>query len=226
MCSSDLAVLPLVLLPLVPWELYREYALERFPAFSGLTDPNALNASIQASVTRLGLPADAALRVGMVSATPRATLLAGAVGALVVSGATWAVWTGRTGRVRAGFVILAILPAVVPLGWEHTFVLAVPLLLVALAEARTQPAWIRVGVGLAALAFIAQRPSAPIMASLIETLPRAFLDVYLARLWLAVLVAVGLAGWWKRGAHPGAYAARHAPEAPASGARNRIRETR
>ncbi|MEL6615846.1 MAG: glycosyltransferase family 87 protein, partial [Bacteroidota bacterium] len=119
---AGFVVLPLALLPWVPWRLYREYALERFPAFSGLTDQGGLSTSIQASITRLDLPIEVAVGSGMLPATPLATALAGAVGALVVGGALWAAWAGRIGIVRAGLVILAVLPAVVPLGWEHTFV--------------------------------------------------------------------------------------------------------
>ncbi|OZC04045.1 glycosyltransferase family 87 protein [Rubricoccus marinus] len=193
--------LPLALLPWVPWALYREYALERFPAFSGLTDPGALSTSIQATVTRLDLPIEIVTASGMMPASPEATLVAGAVGALVVGAAILSVWSGGAGIVRAGLVVLAVLPAVVPLGWEHTFVLAVPLLLVALAEARQRPPLARWVVALCALAFFAQRPPPPMMASLIETLPRACIDLYLARLWMAVLVLVGL-GLWRRTLRP------------------------
>ncbi len=198
--AAGWVALPLALLPWVPWALYREYATERFPAFSGLTDPGALSTSIQATVTRLSLPVEMVLSSGMMPASPEATLLAGAVGALVVGAATLLVWTGRVGIVRAGGVILAILPAVVPLGWEHTFVLAVPLLLVTLAEASrqrphaTRPLALTLA-GLCALAFFAQRPPPPMMASLVEALPRVFIDLYLARLWMAVLVLVGLSLW-------------------------------
>ena len=197
------AALPLALLPLVPWALYREYALVRFPTFSGLTDSGGLSASIQATITRLDLPIEVVTQSGMLPSTPPATLLAGLVGALVVGGATVAVWAGRLGTVRSGFVVLAVLPAVVPLGWEHTFVLALPLLLLAFAE--TGRPWIgdrgrrrplaRWLVGLCALAFFAQRPPSPLMESLIEALPRVCIDLYLARLWLAVLVLVGVVTW-------------------------------
>ncbi|MEM1054790.1 MAG: glycosyltransferase family 87 protein [Bacteroidota bacterium] len=189
---AGLVAVPVLLLPLIPLELYREYVFERLPAFSGATDLGSMSNSIQASITRLGYPIQVVVRGGMLPASGLASAVAVTIGVGVLGAATIAAWMGRLGRVRAGFVILAILPAVVPLGWEHTFVLAVPLLLVVLAEAERQPVWIRVLVALAALAFFAQRLPPPQMAFLVDLLPRPVIDLYMARLWLATLGLIGL----------------------------------
>lgn len=200
--AAGFVLVPLALLPWVPWGLYREYAAERFPAFSGLTDSSGLSNSIQASITRLDLPIEVVTQSGMLPATPLATALAGAVGAVVVGGALWSAWAGRIGVVWAGLIVLAVLPAVVPLGWEHTFVLAVPLVLVSLAEAGRQGPLARTLVAFCAVAFFAQRPPATWMLVLVDALPRWCIDLYLTRLWAAVLVLIGLA-----------FAHRAAPEA-------------
>lgn len=184
--------LPLALLPLVPAELYHEYARDRLPHLSGLTDWSALNGSIPASITRLGLPIEVVRHSGMLPATPLASALAAVVGMLVIGAATLAVWTRRVGIVRGGAVVLGVLPAVVPLGWEHTYALALPLLLLGLTEAGRLTVAGKVLVFLCALAFFAQRPPPPMMAELAEALPRACIDLYLARLWLAVLVLTGV----------------------------------
>ncbi|MEM6326516.1 MAG: glycosyltransferase family 87 protein [Bacteroidota bacterium] len=189
---AGLVALPLVLLPVVPWELYREYALERLPAISGMTDLGALSGSLQASLTRLEYPIEVIIRGGMVEASPLARVAGAMVGAGVLGVTTLAAWTRRIGTVRAGFVVLAVLPVAIPLGWEHTYVLALPLLLVALAEAGDRPVAVRGLVMLAALAFFAQRLPPPQTAALVDALPRAVLDLYAARLWLATLGLIGL----------------------------------
>ncbi|HIL57932.1 MAG TPA: DUF2029 domain-containing protein [Rhodothermales bacterium] len=209
--AAGLVLVPLALLPVVPLELYREYLFERLPTFSGITDVGPMANSIQASLTRLTVPESALVRGLKLPATAAASAAAGLVGVTVLAAAVWSAWTGRVGRVRAGFVILAILPAVIPLGWEYTFILALPLLLVALVEARERAGWVQALVGLAAFAFWAQRLPPPQMQILADALPRGVLDLYLARLWLAVLglVALGLAGPVGGGAResPGASAA-------------------
>ena len=219
---AGLVAVPLVLAPVVPLELYREYVTERLPAFSGATDLGPMSNSIQASLTRWAYPAEALIGSEVARASLFARIVGAGLGGAVIFVATLAAWTGKLGRVRAGFVVLAILPATIPLGWEHTFVLAIPLLLVALAEARRQRAAVRWIVGLAALAFFAQRLPPPQMAALVEALPRFVVELYVARLWLAVLALVGLvlapAVW--------AGATKNAPPTTASGAKGRIREAR
>jgi len=181
--------LPAALLPWLPADLYVTFFGERLPHWSGLTSQGVLNGSLAGVLTRLTLPPDAALRALDVP-TPPAVRLAVTVAGAALVGATWLGWArGRLSTTRAGVLLLALVPVVSPLGWEHAYVLALPLLVAVLAEAPARGHGVgRAAVVVAAVALCLPRPPARVLAVLAETMPRGIVDLLGARMLLAVVV--------------------------------------
>jgi len=199
-----LVALPLVLLPVVPASLHATFWLERLPAWSGMTSQGALNQSIVGVLTRAGLPAEAALRGLDVPAPEGARLTAAVLGLLLGGGVLAAALLRRLPAETAGVLVLALLPALSALGWEHTYVMALPLVLWLALAARTRGRGARLFSGAALLVFMMPRPPHVALVWAVAHVPRPLLDVALARFLLVTLLAVGVGvAWaWRRPAAP------------------------
>jgi hypothetical protein len=146
--GAMLAGVPLALLPLVPLALYGEYARVHAPAVAALNNVGGPNQSLAGIVERSGQPLAAMATYRYVPARPAARLVAAAALVAVVGGSTALAWRRREGAHVAQLLgVLALVPLVTPLGWEHTYVFALPAALwVVLARgALTNAQWLVAG---------------------------------------------------------------------------------
>ena len=193
--AVGIAGIPLALAPWIPLRLYAEFFGERLPAWSGLTSQGALNQSVVGVATRLTLPTEAALRALDVPAPTWARGLALLVLAVGGGAVVLAVWAGRLERTRGGVLLLALVPVVSPLGWEHAYVLGLPLLLWALVEVREHSGAVPV-VTAAAVLLMVPRPPARVLIWWVETVPAALVHALNARMLLATVVLGVLVARW------------------------------
>lgn len=205
--AVGLGVIPLVLLPVVPAELYRQYVVDLMPFWTSMTNVDALNQSIIGVLTHLQLPLDTYTTAydTPVAATTKA--LNAAVGLALLGGVYGAYFLGGLGRIPAGFAVLAVLPVISVLGWEHTYVLALPLYLLLLV--RTDG---RIGRPLAVgcmAVMLLPKPPVPAMEWTFAHWPRAVVDVLYARFLIATLLVLvlGVVWSWRRPEAPRAPAA-------------------
>lgn len=137
--AAVMLAVPVLALPVVPAELYGTYFLDLMPALSGRTIVNIYNQSAAAFLTRLDLPIGEALRsydAFLIRPTDKLSILAAALAGIVLM-ARHARRPGGLDLVVAASLIAMIGP-VAPLGWGHTYVYVLPLLVVTLALALKQ----------------------------------------------------------------------------------------
>lgn len=193
--AAGLVGLPLVLLPWIPLDLYGTFFGERLPRWAGLTSQGALNASLTGVLTRLTLPPEAALHALDVPTPPAVRAAVTLVALALVGGLLGLHLAGRLSPTRAGVLLLAAVPIVSPLGWEHVYVLALPLLLAVLVEVREHRRAVPV-VAVAAVALLVPRPPSAVLTALVAHAPRVAVDMLNARMPLAVLgLGALLVGW-------------------------------
>ncbi|MEP0547273.1 MAG: glycosyltransferase family 87 protein [Rhodothermales bacterium] len=193
-----IVVAPLVLLPFVPAELYRQYVFDLLPYWSGVTNTHALNQSITGVLEHIQLPLDTYLLsrdtpVGGFANAVNAVVLLGGLGGLY-----GAYFLGRLRYEVVGVAVLAVLPVVSALGWEHTYVLALPLYLYALLEVRDRGPAAQAFVALAVLVFMIPKPPEPAMVWTFAHWPRLLVDVFYARFLIVTLVLLGVVPVWMR----------------------------
>jgi alpha-1,2-mannosyltransferase len=214
--ALGLVGVPLVLLPFVPAELYRQYVLDLMPVWTSLTNVDALNQSITGVLTHLRLPLEPLTTAydTPVSTTTKAVNTVASAGLL--GGVYAAYFLGRLPRVPAGFALLAVLPVISVLGWEHTYVLALPLYLLVLLEAHRRGPWAKAVAGLGVLVFMVPKLPVPAMEWTFAHWPRPVVDAFYARFLIVTLVFLVLGIAWARGrrenARPGSRSRRGASD--------------
>lgn len=189
-------LVPLVLLPLFPADLYLEYLREKLPTIAGGTTTSTLNAGIPAIVERLGQPAEALLTY---RAAPFGTAASWAGRLVLVGGvaAATVAWVRGWSAEAAGVTILLVVAVSSSFGWEYTFVLAMPAALACLLVAREAGTRGRLVSILAMAALLLQKPPEAVMRWAVESVPDPLLDAFAARFVLA-LVALGAVAWGVR----------------------------
>ncbi len=193
-----LVVTPLVLLPVVPAELYRQYVFDLMPYWANVTNTHALNQSILGVLEHVRLPIDSYL---LSSDTPVGGASKVVNTVVLVSGLAGLYGAYFLGRLRydvVGVAVLALLPVVSALGWEHTYALALPLFLYLLLEARERGPWVRALAALAVLVFMLPKPPEPQMIWTFAHWPRLLVDVFYARFLIVTLVLLGVVPVWMR----------------------------
>ena len=193
-----LIVAPLVLLPLVPAELYRQYVFDLMPYWSSVTNAHALNQSITGVLEHMKLPLD----MYILSHDTPVGGFAKAVNIFVLVGGLGGVYAAYfLGRLRfdvVGVVVLAVMPVVSALGWEHTYVLTLPLLLYALLEARTRGPVVQVLVALAVFILMIPKPPESVMLWTFAHWPRPVVEVFYARFLIVILLLLSVVPVWMR----------------------------
>lgn len=187
--ALGLVVLPLLLLPVVPSLLYAEYVRDRVPVVRSTTSTYALNQSLPAALER-ALRSDAAALDNRAPAVLHAGVrVANAVvGIGLFSVVFLAAFRERLRIVPAGFMVLALLPLVSNFGWEHSYVLALPLVQAAFLIAADHPRW-RMAAGLVVACFLFPMLPRVVLEALVSAELRPLTDLLLVRFPLAAAVA-------------------------------------
>lgn len=188
--ALGLLVFPLLLLPLFSTGLYADYA--GFVVSSGnLSNVAAMNQGLPAVLTRLTLPPEAFTTYTghSIGFFPRVVTIAVGLGAgLALVGAYV---RGRLSLAEAGVGLLALLPLVSVLGWEHTYILALPLVWWMLLEAASASKRVQVTAVIGALVFFVPKPPESVVAALLESAPRLLSDLLHARFLIVTLGFLG-----------------------------------
>ena len=204
--AAGLVLAPLLLLPAVPASLYPEYVRERVPTVGATTSTYALNQSLPAALERALRPADDMLNNRTAaSVRPGVRRATGVVGVLLLGCLVVAAWRGYVGRLTAGYLVLALLPFLSNFGWEHSYVLALPLVLAALLVTATdgRRRW-RVPVGVAVACFLLPMLPRVALEALVEANVRPLPDLLFLRFPIvcALAAAVLVASERRRDAAP------------------------
>ncbi len=181
--AVGLVVAPLVLLPAVPASLYPEYVRERIPMMGTVTYTHALNQSLPAALERALRPAAAARNNRtFTEIRPGVRLITAVVGLVLLGSVVLAAWAGHIGRLTAGYLVLALLPFLSNFGWEHSYVLALPLVLAALlvTAADDRRRW-RVPVGVTVACFLLPMLPSAALETLVESGVRPLPDLLFLR---------------------------------------------
>lgn len=186
-----LIVGPALLLGIVPLELYASYFFEHLPAQSDITSMHALNESLVGVAVRLNHSLAVFHLHKTVVLEPGARAAGLAVALLGFGGLLGAWLRRRLATATTGAGLLALVPVVSPLGWEHLYTLALPLLLFALLAARSATPWARVLVVLGAVVFFVPTLPTTLMVASFEWWPRPVHDLIYARHLLATLGLLG-----------------------------------
>lgn len=196
--AVGLVGVPLVLLPVVPAELYRQYVFDLMPVWTSLTNVDALNQSITGVLTHLQLPLEPMMSAYDVpiSASTKAINVVASVA--LFGGLYAAYFLGYLSRVTAGVALLAVLPVVSVLGWEHTYVLALPLYLFVLLEALRRGPWAKAFAALGTLVFMLPKLPVPVMAWTFAHWPRPLVDAFYARFLIVTLLFLAVGVVWLR----------------------------
>ena len=179
--------------PLFPPALYAEYLTGVFAELPNATTTSTLNAGLPAAVERLGLGPEALLDYISGPFGPAAQLTArlALVGGVA---AVWTAWARGWDRTPAAFALLAVIPVASGLGWEYTFVLALPAVLAMLLAARRAGLAGRFAALAAALVLMLQKPPEAVMKWAVREVPDPLLDAFAAR-FLFALGALALVAW-------------------------------
>jgi hypothetical protein len=140
------AAIPLALLPIVPAFLYPKYAIEYFPAISNITVAGRYSQSLGSFLARARSVFPETLEDFTERPMPWSDKALMAV--LLVSVALIAAKRCALGRwttIRAASVVLAMIPVCSPLGWEYTFVFAVPAVVLCFAAENRSRFWLYAG---------------------------------------------------------------------------------
>ena len=183
---------PLATLPLFPPSLYTEYVQDVLPTVTGQTVTAALNVGLPATVERLSLPADRVAQYAPLPMSPAAEW-AGRLALLLGVGAALVAWSRGWPTAWAGLSALAAVPVASPFAWEYTFLLAVPMAMAALLTARRGGPWVRGLAAAAALVLFVQKPPEYAVVWLVAVMPGAVMDLFAARVLIALAVLGGCA---------------------------------
>lgn len=133
-------LLLVIALPIIPWSAHRAFLAEVLPARIDKTAIHISNQSLVAFVERFQFPPSRFLYwTGEQAVTVTATVRAvSAIAGLLALVALWrrATAGGRLGPLASEAALMAMVAMVAPLGWGHTYILVLPLVMLRLAEIR------------------------------------------------------------------------------------------
>ncbi len=182
-----------IALPVVPISAYQTFLADVLPARVDKTAVHISNQSLIAFIERFAIPPDRFLNW----TGEQAITASGVVRALNWSVALAAIawfWQrtkqgSRLDAIHSTAALIALAAVIAPLGWSHTYVLVLPLVLLHLVSMRHGS---RLYAATITLAVIALMVPAARRLGLIEALPAALQNVVYSRYLLATLVLMAL----------------------------------
>ena len=189
--AAGLVLVPLLFLPLAPPSIYAEYVGERTERIGGTTWTYALNQSFPSALERALRPAEAALNNrSPATVRPGVQRATAALGVLLLGAVFWAALRGAIGTPLAGFFVLALLPFLSNFGWEHSYVLALPLVQAAFLEASRGRG--RLVAGLAVVCFLFPMLPRVVLEAFVGAGWRPWQDLWFVRFPIVASLAAGL----------------------------------
>jgi hypothetical protein len=184
-------LLPVVMLPLVPLVLYEHYFLQLLPVMGGKITSSLYNQSITAFAIRLSLPTDQWLEWLTID-VPRWIRLLNAGILLAVLAMFGFTRISRSPDVLLiTLLALAFIPLIAPLGWGHSFLFAVPL--VVYCAVYCQHPLMRIVAGVSWLLLLV--PSYSLLGPLRQLGP-PIIEVLYSRYFFAISAVISVAMVW------------------------------
>ncbi len=189
--AAGLAGIPLLLLWVLPAALYADW-LDSMVWTGGHAHTGAMNQGLPAVVERFRHGPEAFATYIALPLGPWAR--AAVAGATIVLGAAMLspYLLRRTSPEATGVALLACVPVLSSFGWEHAYVLALPLLWWALLRLRGASMAGRAGVLVAGLVLLVPKPPERVIAWALKVLPRPASDVLHARFLIVVIALIAV----------------------------------
>ena len=150
----SIAALPLLLSPVLPLDLYTHYFREIYPGLAEQTAPHVYNQSWIGFFTRLsGLGSDY-FSWGPVLIDPEVKTINSLLQVVLFGWIAWGYSRNQTHKFLYYACVMAVTPMVVTYGWGGTYMLAIPLLLLAWVRLMRGGAWACAGFLLLLAVFI------------------------------------------------------------------------
>lgn len=187
------ALIVVVFLPVAPWQVYEQFALDVLPARFDKTALHITNQSLVAFLERFSVPPERFLNwTGEQAIASRAMIRAANwLTGIAIVVCLWrrAVLGPRLESVDSAAGLIALAAVIAPLGWGHTFVLVLPLVILHLASLRdaTTLTAVTIGVCVVALMIPAGR-----RFSVVEQLPAWMQNLAYSRYLFATLILIAL----------------------------------
>lgn len=182
----------LVALIAVPLPNFAAFFFQVLPARAGQAAIHITNQSLVAFIERFFYPSERflnwtgeqAVTVGVLARTANLLFAAGAIGAI------WRrAYEGPCGQAQSAAVLIALMAIVAPLGWGHTYVMALPLVILQLAALRHAPPLVAVAIFLCVAAMMVP---AGRQVAVLDGAPAWFLNLIYSRYLLATLVLAAI----------------------------------
>ena len=190
-----LVVIVLLALPVVPLQAYQSYFLDVLPARLDKTAIHISNQSLVAFLERFRYSSPQFLnwtgeQAVTVSSIVRVLNLIFAVAAVLLLAKRST--EGLRAQAFSAATLMALIAVVAPLGWGHTFVMVLPLLILQLATIRDAKPLVAAAIFLCVAAMMVP---AGRRLTFLETSPDWFLNMIYSRYLLATLVLAAIPAW-------------------------------
>jgi hypothetical protein len=189
-----IALTVILLMPLLPWSLYVQYALVEFPSLSGYTGLNPFNQSLAGFMARAIAMGSNYSNNGFLYMPlfVKGASMAALVLTVCVTGAyAWRVRSMET--VQVLFIFMAMIPVISTYGWEYTYIFVLPLLVHTVMQGSTHSASLSIVIllGTSMVLFAIPKPSEEMLVRL-ETmsLSPTILHIFFSRFLIATLLLI------------------------------------
>jgi alpha-1,2-mannosyltransferase len=187
-----LVAIAMIVLPVVPLQAYRSYFLDVLPARLDKTAIHITNQSLVAFIERFRYPSAQFLNwtgEQAVTVSGAVRLLNLCFAAAVVVALAKRSAEGLRAQALASATLIALIAVVAPLGWGHTYVMALPLVMLQLASMRRASPIVAFTIFCCVVAMMI--PAGRRLA-FVETSPDWFLNMIYSRYLLATLVLAAI----------------------------------
>ena len=138
---ASIAMLPILLSPILPLHLYIHYFQTVYPGLAEQTAPHIYNQSWIGLLTRWCGPAAAYFSWGPVLIDPEVRMINNLLQVVLFGWIAWGYSRSRNHSLLCYACVMAVTPTVVTYGWGGTYMLALPLLLLAWIRLLSGEAW-------------------------------------------------------------------------------------
>lgn len=151
------AVIVIALLPIVPWAAYQSFLLAVLPARLDKTAIHITNQSLVAFLERFRFTPDLFLNwTGQQAVTVSALIRA--INVSVAAAAVFVLWKrasrGGVSRIASVAGLIALVAIVAPLGWGHTYVMVIPLVVLQLISVKHARTMVAIAIAMCVIALM------------------------------------------------------------------------
>ncbi len=183
--------LPILLLPIIPLSEYTTYMFDIFPKFSNMLIIGSFNQSFSVFLMRIGLPVESHSS-WIYSSIPKSISIANSISALVVLAFIMIkYYKNKFDDLMVASLLISITCIFTPIGWEYTFVMALPLfLLVFISNYKLDKKYLYINIFVILMFMIPKVPDG--IVEKLYVLPKIFILLFFVRFSLAIILSMFL----------------------------------